>query len=191
MHSTFYFIYVWSGINIAVMFLRNFICPQAELVFFVCLFYFLLLVTFLWILRLKHNFQTTPVPSWFPKQTWCLETQSQDFQFGLLFLEMHWFYWVVSLHVKSPQSCPTLCDPMDCSPPGSSVHGVLQARTLVAMPPPGDLPDPGIEPAPLMSSSLADGFFRTSAIWDARVVSLPQPKRWYSLYIEYLLIPVC
>ena len=31
---------------------------------------------------------------------------------------------------KSLQSCPTLCDPMDCSPPGSSVHGILQARTL-------------------------------------------------------------
>ena len=26
------------------------------------------------------------------------------------------------------QLCPTLCDPMDCSPPGSSVHGILQAR---------------------------------------------------------------
>ena len=34
------------------------------------------------------------------------------------------------------QSCPTLCDPMDCSPPGSFVHGILQARMLewVAMP---------------------------------------------------------
>ena len=28
------------------------------------------------------------------------------------------------------QSCPTLCDPVDCSPPGSSVHGILQARIL-------------------------------------------------------------
>ena len=28
------------------------------------------------------------------------------------------------------QSCPTLCDPMDCSPPGSSVHGILQVRIL-------------------------------------------------------------
>ena len=28
------------------------------------------------------------------------------------------------------QPCPTLCDPIDCSPPGSSVHGVLQARIL-------------------------------------------------------------
>ena len=37
---------------------------------------------------------------------------------------------------------------MDCSPPGSSVHGILQARILewVAIPSPGDLPDPGIEP---------------------------------------------
>ena len=34
------------------------------------------------------------------------------------------------------QSCPTLCNPMDCSPPGSSVHGILQARILewVAIP---------------------------------------------------------
>ena len=31
---------------------------------------------------------------------------------------------------KSLQSCPTLCDPMNCSPPGFSVHGILQARTL-------------------------------------------------------------
>ena len=31
---------------------------------------------------------------------------------------------------KSRQSCPTLCDPIDGSPPGSSVHGILQARVL-------------------------------------------------------------
>ena len=46
------------------------------------------------------------------------------------------------------QSYPTLCDPTDCSPPGFSVCGILQARILewVAIPSPGDLPDPGIEP---------------------------------------------
>ena len=43
------------------------------------------------------------------------------------------------VHVKLLQSCPTLCnpmDPMDCSPPGSSVHGNLQTRILewIAMP---------------------------------------------------------
>ena len=45
------------------------------------------------------------------------------------------------------QPCPTLWGPMDCSPPGSSVHGILQIRILewVAFRPPGDLPDPGIE----------------------------------------------
>ena len=34
------------------------------------------------------------------------------------------------MHAKSLQSCPTLCDPMDSSPPGSSVHRILQARIL-------------------------------------------------------------
>ena len=34
------------------------------------------------------------------------------------------------MHAKSIQSCPTLCNPVDCSLPGSSVHGILQARIL-------------------------------------------------------------
>ena len=40
------------------------------------------------------------------------------------------------IHAKPLQSCPTLYDPMDCSPPGSPVHGILQAsiREWVAMP---------------------------------------------------------
>ena len=32
--------------------------------------------------------------------------------------------------MKVAQSCSSLCDAMDCSPPGSSVHGILQARVL-------------------------------------------------------------
>ena len=46
------------------------------------------------------------------------------------------------------QLCPTLCYPVDCSPPCSSVHGNLQARTLSGLPfsSPGDLPDPGSKP---------------------------------------------
>ena len=45
-------------------------------------------------------------------------------------------------------SCILLCDPMDCSSPGSSVHGILQARILewVAFPLSRNLPDPGIKP---------------------------------------------
>ena len=44
------------------------------------------------------------------------------------------------------KSCPAVCDLMDSSPAGSSLHGVLQARVLewAAIPSPGDLPDPGI-----------------------------------------------
>ena len=34
------------------------------------------------------------------------------------------------MHAKSLQSCPTLSDPMDCSLPSSSIHGIFQARVL-------------------------------------------------------------
>ena len=61
------------------------------------------------------------------------------------------------------QSCPTFCDPVDYSPPGSSVHGIFQAGILewIAIPTPGNLCDPGIEPASLVSSAEADGIFTT------------------------------
>ena len=50
--------------------------------------------------------------------------------------------------VLVPQSCLTLCDPMDCGPPGSSVCGILQARILewVAIPFSRDLPNLGVKP---------------------------------------------
>ena len=49
---------------------------------------------------------------------------------------MKWIIGCVCMHAKSFQWCPTLCEPMDCSPPDSSVHGILQARILewVAVP---------------------------------------------------------
>ena len=49
---------------------------------------------------------------------------------------------------KSLQSCLTLCDTIDGSPPGSPVPGILQARILewVAFPSPGDLPNLQIKP---------------------------------------------
>ena len=77
------------------------------------------------------------------------------------------------------QSCPALCDAMDCSLSVSSVYGILQARVLewVACPPPGDLPDPGIKhafpaspasPESHASPALAGRFFTTSATWEVR-----------------------
>ena len=68
---------------------------------------------------------------------------------------------------KSLQSCPTLCDPADCSPLGSSIHGILQTRTLewVAKPSSRDLPDPGLKPA---SSALQADSFIAEPPGDAR-----------------------
>ena len=60
-------------------------------------------------------------------------------------------------------SCPTFCDPMDCSQPGSSVHRILQVRILewVVIPPPGDLPNLGMKPTSPVSPSLAGRSFTT------------------------------
>ena len=56
------------------------------------------------------------------------------------------------------QLCPTLCEPVDCSPLDSSVHGILQARILewVAIPFSRGLPKPGIEAG---STHIAGRFF--------------------------------
>ena len=71
------------------------------------------------------------------------------------------------MHAKSLQSCPTLCDPMDCNLPGSSIHGILQARPLewVAMPPPGDLPNPGIKPESPVAPALKVDSLPLSPDW--------------------------
>ena len=72
--------------------------------------------------------------------------------------------------VKSLQSCPTLCNPMGCSLPGSSVHVILRARILGcrALLQGMDLPNPGIESTSLMSPALAGRLFTTSATWEAQ-----------------------
>ena len=75
------------------------------------------------------------------------------------------------MHAKSLQSCPTLCNPMDCSPPGSSVHedspgkntrmgchALLQ--TFLAQ---------GLN-WDLLSPALAGGFFTTSNTWEAHII---------------------
>ena len=73
----------------------------------------------------------------------------------------------VCMHAKSLQSCSALYDPMNCNLPGSSVHGILQARILerVAISFSGDLPNAGTKPTSLTALALANGFFTTSATW--------------------------
>lgn len=63
--------------------------------------------------------------------------------------------------VPSLQSCLTVCDPIGCSLPASSVQGIFQARILQWVPtsPPGYLPNPGMEPTFFASPELAVGFF--------------------------------
>ena len=68
-----------------------------------------------------------------------------------------------SVCAKSLQLCPTLWDPMDCSPPGFSVPGILQPRILewVAMSSFRGSSQPRIKTASLLSSALAGRFFTT------------------------------
>ena len=73
------------------------------------------------------------------------------------------FFWTWCLCAKSFQSCLTLCETMDHSPPGCSVHGMLQAGILEWLAMAGDLSIPGIEPLSLVSLALANEFFTTHA----------------------------
>ena len=72
-------------------------------------------------------------------------------------------------YAKLHQLCPTLCDPIECSPPGSSVHGFSGQEywSELPCPPPGDLPNPEVEPLSLMSPMLAGRFL---PIWEALII---------------------
>ena len=67
------------------------------------------------------------------------------------------------------QLCPTLCDPMDWNPPGSSVHGILQARILewVAISSSKESSQPRDQTHVSCVSCIAGRFFTQWAIWEA------------------------
>ena len=90
-----------------------------------------------------------------------MNNQSLELKFILFFENHNGDFLPLKVKVLVTQSCLILCDLMDCSPPGSSVHGILQARYWSGLPclSPGDLSDPGIEPVSVMSLALAVGFF--------------------------------
>ena len=75
----------------------------------------------------------------------------------------------VCLPAKSLQPCLTLCDPLDCSPPASSVCGIFQARVLewVAMLSSRGSSQPRDGTQVSYASCIADWFFTTSATWEA------------------------
>ena len=68
----------------------------------------------------------------------CSEIHEHALSIHALSMQMNIFlFYDVIIYIKMrksesevAQSCPTLCDPVGCSPPGSSVHGILQARIL-------------------------------------------------------------
>ena len=69
------------------------------------------------------------------------------------------YFYLVTM---SLQLCPTICDPMDCSLPGFSFHGILQARILEGV---AVLSCREVNPR-LISPALAGGFFTSSAAWE-------------------------
>ena len=80
----------------------------------------------------------------------CRKPSSRNAAAIIFYLQVHILPWEECVHAKSLQSCPTLCNLMDCSPPGFSVHGDF-FRSGLPCPPPGDLPDPGIKPSSILS----------------------------------------
>ena len=66
------------------------------------------------------------------------------------------------------QSCPTLCDPMDCSQTARLLcPWDSPGKNTLPCPPPGDLPNPGIKPTSLTSPALAGRFSTTRATREA------------------------
>ena len=80
---------------------------------------------------------------------------------------------------KSLQLCPTLCDSVDCSHQSPLSMGFCRQEywNRLPCPPPGDLPNLGIEPMSLMSPALASGFFTTSTMWEAHLLTY-----WGTIY---------
>jgi len=95
------------------------------------------------------------------------------------------YYLILVLCAKSFLLCPTLCHPMDCSPSGSSVHAILQARILgwVVFPPPvwGSSQHKDPRNPRLMSPALAGMFFTTCATWEFTSSIL---------WDEYIIVPI-
>ena len=97
----------------------------------------------------------------------------------------------VHVCAKSLQACPTLCDPMDCSLPGSSVYGILQVRILewVAMPFSRGFFRLGMEPMSLMSPALAGGFFTTVILLNKLLCAKLFIRSSRCLFVIYQEIP--
>ena len=86
---------------------------------------------------------------------------------------------VINVRAKLLQSCLTLCDPMDYL--YSMGFSWQECWNGLPCPPPGDLPNPGVEPVSLTSPALSTGFFTTSSTWESPC------KYIYSLILTVVL----
>ena len=79
------------------------------------------------------------------------------------------------------QACLTLCHPVDCSPPGSSVRGFSMQEYWSGLPcpPSGAHPGPGIKPVSLLSPASAGRFFTTGTTWEAHWLQSQQTGSRY------------
>ena len=93
--------------------------------------------------------------------------------FGKGHLKGNSFLLHVCICAESFQSCLTLCDPMDCSPPGSSAHGMLQSRILewFAMPSSRGFSPPRNRTHVSYKSCTGGRFFATRATWESLCIS--------------------
>ena len=107
------------------------------------------------------------------------------------------FVWIAVL-CSVAQSCLTHCDLMDCSPPDSSVHGILQVRywCVLPCPPPGDLPNSGIAASsPALQANLPLSQ-QGSPVWIevplniVRHCTLVQRRQWHPLQYSCLENPM-
>ena len=92
------------------------------------------------------------VPGIFPELQKCVWSRTQTVCFTTM---------CAHVRAKLLQSCPILCDPMDCSPPGFSIHGISEQEYWSGLPcpPPGDLPNPRDGTC---GSCISGGFFTLS-----------------------------
>ena len=80
--------------------------------------------------------------------------------------------------------CLTLCNLMDCSPPGSSIHEFSRQEywSGLPFPPQGNLFDPGTEPESPTSPALASRYFTTSTTWEAHITDKNVKKKKPAIY---------
>ena len=93
---------------------------------------------------------------------------------------------------KSLQLCPTLCDPKDCNPADSSVHGILQARILewVAMPSSRGSSQPRDRNHVSYTSYIGRWVLYPGATWEAQFGRVRRHSLMYLEYLKAAVLPV-